>query len=59
MSPPVATATLLDALPDKTVLGAPPATVTGIAYDSRTVAPGGHQANRVARRNSRDCRIRS
>jgi UDP-N-acetylmuramoyl-L-alanyl-D-glutamate--2,6-diaminopimelate ligase len=40
MSIPVATVTLLDALPDKTVLGVPPATVTGIAYDSRTVAPG-------------------
>jgi len=40
MSAPVATAILLDALPDKTVLGRPPATVTGIAYDSRKVAPG-------------------
>ena len=37
---PVATATLLDALPDKTVLGAPPAGVTGLAYDSRKVAAG-------------------
>ena len=40
MSTPVATATLLDALPDKTVLGIPPATVTGVAYDSRKVVPG-------------------
>jgi UDP-N-acetylmuramoyl-L-alanyl-D-glutamate--2,6-diaminopimelate ligase len=40
MTNPVATATLLDALPDKTVLGTPPPTVTGIAYDSRTVVPG-------------------
>jgi UDP-N-acetylmuramyl pentapeptide synthase len=36
----VATATLLDALPDKTVLGAPPARVTGLAYDSRKATPG-------------------
>ena len=40
MSTPVATATLLDALPDKTVLGPLPATVTGVAYDSRKVEPG-------------------
>jgi UDP-N-acetylmuramoyl-L-alanyl-D-glutamate--2,6-diaminopimelate ligase len=40
MTTPVATATLLDALPDKTVLGIPPATVTGVAYDSRKVVPG-------------------
>ena len=40
MSTPVATATLLDALPDKTVLGIPPVTVTGVAYDSRKVVPG-------------------
>jgi UDP-N-acetylmuramoyl-L-alanyl-D-glutamate--2,6-diaminopimelate ligase len=37
---PVPTATLLDALHDKTVLGAVPSTVTGLAYDSRKVAPG-------------------
>ena len=37
---PVPTATLLAALPDKTVLGRLPATVTGIAYDSREVLPG-------------------
>jgi UDP-N-acetylmuramoyl-L-alanyl-D-glutamate--2,6-diaminopimelate ligase len=36
----VATSTLLDALPDKTVLGAPPARVTGLAYDSRKATPG-------------------
>ena len=36
----VATATLLAALPDKTVLGAPPARVTGLAYDSRKATPG-------------------
>jgi UDP-N-acetylmuramoyl-L-alanyl-D-glutamate--2,6-diaminopimelate ligase len=34
------TSTLLAALPDKTVLGSLPPTVTGIAYDSRKVAPG-------------------
>ena len=37
---PVPTATLLDALPDKTVLGAVPPAVSGVAYDSRKVAPG-------------------
>ncbi len=36
----VPTTTLLDALPDKTVLGALPGRVTGVAYDSRKVAPG-------------------
>ncbi len=36
----VPTAMLLDALLDKTVLGRLPAAVTGIAYDSRKVAPG-------------------
>jgi UDP-N-acetylmuramoyl-L-alanyl-D-glutamate--2,6-diaminopimelate ligase len=36
----VPTATLLDALHDKTVLGAVPPTVTGLAYDSRKVTPG-------------------
>ena len=34
------TTTLLDALPDKTVLGSLPAGVTGVAYDSRRVAAG-------------------
>ena len=34
------TTTLLDALPDKTVLGSLPAEVTGVAYDSRKVAAG-------------------
>ena len=34
------TATLLDALPVKTALGRMPATVAGIAYDSRKVGPG-------------------
>jgi len=34
------TTTLLDALPDKTVLGSLPAGVTGVAYDSRKVAAG-------------------
>jgi len=33
-------ATLLEALPDKTVLGTLPAAVTGVAYDSRKVAAG-------------------
>jgi UDP-N-acetylmuramoyl-L-alanyl-D-glutamate--2,6-diaminopimelate ligase len=33
-------ATLLDALPVKTLRGPVPEAVTGIAYDSRTVAPG-------------------
>ena len=37
---PVATTTLLDALPRKTVAGALPSVVTGLAYDSRKVAPG-------------------
>ena len=37
---PVPTATLLEALADKTVLGPIPATVGGVAYDSRTVKPG-------------------
>jgi len=37
---PVPTTTLLDALHDKTVLGTLPATVTGVTYDSRKVAPG-------------------
>ncbi|MBI2528118.1 MAG: UDP-N-acetylmuramoyl-L-alanyl-D-glutamate--2,6-diaminopimelate ligase [Candidatus Rokubacteria bacterium] len=36
----VATSTLLEALPVKTVHGALPATVSGVAYDSRRVAPG-------------------
>jgi UDP-N-acetylmuramoyl-L-alanyl-D-glutamate--2,6-diaminopimelate ligase len=34
------TALLLDALADKDVLGNPPTTVTGVAYDSRKVRPG-------------------
>jgi len=34
------TAALLEALPDKTVLGALPAAVTGLAYDSRKVGAG-------------------
>jgi UDP-N-acetylmuramoyl-L-alanyl-D-glutamate--2,6-diaminopimelate ligase len=38
---PVAMATLLSALPVKSVLGALPAVVTGIGYDSRKVSPGG------------------
>lgn len=37
---PVPTTTLLEALPDKTVLGTLPETVTGVAYDSRRVSPG-------------------
>ena len=37
---PVPTATLLEALADKRVLGPIPATVRGVAYDSRTVKPG-------------------
>jgi UDP-N-acetylmuramoyl-L-alanyl-D-glutamate--2,6-diaminopimelate ligase len=37
---PVPTSTLLDALPDKTVLGALPAQVAGLAYDSRKVEAG-------------------
>ena len=37
---PVPTATLLDALADKTVQGRMPATISGIAYDSRRVQPG-------------------
>jgi UDP-N-acetylmuramoyl-L-alanyl-D-glutamate--2,6-diaminopimelate ligase len=40
MSAPVPTTTLLEALPDKTVLGTLPGAVTGIAYDSRKVAAG-------------------
>jgi UDP-N-acetylmuramoyl-L-alanyl-D-glutamate--2,6-diaminopimelate ligase len=36
----VPTTTLLDALPEKTVLGSLPPAVTGLAYDSRKVAPG-------------------
>ena len=43
----VATATLLDALPDKTVLGAPPARVTGLAYDSRKATPVGDKMKSV------------
>jgi len=35
------TTALLEALPDKTVLGALPAAVTGLAYDSRKVGAGG------------------
>ncbi|MGH7414198.1 MAG: UDP-N-acetylmuramoyl-L-alanyl-D-glutamate--2,6-diaminopimelate ligase [Candidatus Rokuibacteriota bacterium] len=38
--PPVPTPALLEALPDKTVLGTLPLTVTGIAYDSRKLAAG-------------------
>jgi UDP-N-acetylmuramoyl-L-alanyl-D-glutamate--2,6-diaminopimelate ligase len=37
---PVPTATLLEALVDKRVLGPIPATVSGVAYDSRRVNPG-------------------
>jgi UDP-N-acetylmuramoyl-L-alanyl-D-glutamate--2,6-diaminopimelate ligase len=37
---PVPTATLLDALVDKTVQGTIPAAVSGVAYDSRRVQPG-------------------
>jgi len=37
---PVPITVLLDALPEKRVLGALPATVSGLAYDSRKVAPG-------------------
>jgi UDP-N-acetylmuramoyl-L-alanyl-D-glutamate--2,6-diaminopimelate ligase len=40
MSHSMSTATLLEALADKTVVGTPPATVSGIAYDSRKVAAG-------------------
>jgi len=40
MSRAVPTTTLLDALPDKTVIGSLPPTVTGLAYDSRKVQPG-------------------
>ena len=40
MTHSMSTATLLDALADKTVLGTPPATVSGVSYDSRKVAPG-------------------
>ena len=41
MSSPVPTATLLEALPVKTVLGDLPAAIEGISYDSRKVTPGG------------------
>jgi UDP-N-acetylmuramoyl-L-alanyl-D-glutamate--2,6-diaminopimelate ligase len=37
---PVAISRLLDALPDKTVLGTLPAVATGVAYDSRKVVSG-------------------
>jgi UDP-N-acetylmuramoyl-L-alanyl-D-glutamate--2,6-diaminopimelate ligase len=37
---PVATTALLEALPDKMVLGTLPRTVSGIAYDSRKIAAG-------------------
>jgi UDP-N-acetylmuramoyl-L-alanyl-D-glutamate--2,6-diaminopimelate ligase len=37
---PVPTAILLEALPEKTVLGPIPATVSGVAHDSRAVKPG-------------------
>jgi len=37
---PVPTSTLLEALPDKTVLSSVPATVSGVAYDSRKVTAG-------------------
>jgi UDP-N-acetylmuramoyl-L-alanyl-D-glutamate--2,6-diaminopimelate ligase len=37
---PVPIATLLDALEDKTVLGTLPATISGVAYDSRKVEAG-------------------
>jgi len=37
---PVPTSALLDALPDKTVRGILPTTMTGLAYDSRKVSPG-------------------
>jgi UDP-N-acetylmuramoyl-L-alanyl-D-glutamate--2,6-diaminopimelate ligase len=37
---PVPMTTLLEALPDKTVLGTLPETVRGVAYDSRKVGPG-------------------
>jgi len=37
---PVPTASLLDALPDKRVLGRMPPEVRGVAYDSRKVEPG-------------------
>ncbi|HUG36907.1 MAG TPA: UDP-N-acetylmuramoyl-L-alanyl-D-glutamate--2,6-diaminopimelate ligase, partial [Candidatus Limnocylindrales bacterium] len=40
MSEPVATETLLDALPVKTVLGTVPSAITGVSYDSRKVTPG-------------------
>ncbi|HTG11270.1 MAG TPA: Mur ligase domain-containing protein, partial [Candidatus Eisenbacteria bacterium] len=36
----VPTTTLLEALPDKTVLGTLPGRVTGVSYDSRKVAAG-------------------
>ena len=37
---PVPTARLLDALPDKKVLGRMPSEIRGVAYDSRKVEPG-------------------
>src|SRR5712691_3244367 len=37
---PVPITALLDALPEKAVRGTLPATVTGVAYDSRKVTPG-------------------
>jgi UDP-N-acetylmuramoyl-L-alanyl-D-glutamate--2,6-diaminopimelate ligase len=37
---PVPLATLLEALPGKTVLGSPARSATGVAYDSRRVQPG-------------------
>jgi UDP-N-acetylmuramoyl-L-alanyl-D-glutamate--2,6-diaminopimelate ligase len=40
MSHSMSTATLLEALEDKTVLGTPPATVSGVSYDSRRVQRG-------------------
>ena len=36
----VPTTTLIEALPEKTVLGTLPGRVTGVAYDSRKVAQG-------------------
>jgi UDP-N-acetylmuramoyl-L-alanyl-D-glutamate--2,6-diaminopimelate ligase len=40
MSHSMSTATLLEALADKTVLGTPPPTVSGVSYDSRKVQRG-------------------
>ena len=37
---PVPSSILLEALTDKTVLGTMPATLSGVAYDSRRVEPG-------------------